>query len=160
MLRIKDWHVSVEGREILKGLSLTVKPGEVQAIMGPNGSGKSTLAYALAGHPKYQIDNGKLTIENINLLGKTPDQRAKLGVFLAFQYPVAIEGVTVEQLLRKVAGKGKSALEFRKYLNQEAKKLGIKEELLRRSLNDGFSGGEKKRIEILQLAVLKPNTQF
>ena len=156
MLRVDNLHVSVEGKKILKGVDLVVKPGEVQAIMGPNGSGKSTLAYAIAGHPRYAIENGQLTIDGKNLLGKTPDQRANLGLFLAFQYPVSIEGVTVEQLLRKVAGSGVNALEFRKRLEEEAKKLGVKKELLRRSLNDGFSGGEKKRVEILQLAVMKP----
>lgn len=166
MLKIKNLRVSVEGKEILQGLDLMVKPGEVHAIMGPNGSGKSTLAYALAGHPNYklqipndkQITNNKLQIslDGKSLIDKTPDQRAKMGLFLAFQYPVGIEGVTVEQLLRKVTAKGLSALEFRKYLEKEAGKLGIKTELLRRSINDGFSGGEKKRLEILQLAVMKP----
>ena len=156
MLKIRSLRVSVERKEILKGLTLTVKPGEIHAVMGPNGSGKSTLAYAIAGHPKYKIEGGKLTIGGKNVLNKTPDERAKMGLFLAFQYPVAVEGVTVEQLLRKVANKGMSAVEFRKYLNTEAEKLNVKEELLRRSINDGFSGGEKKRVEILQLAVMRP----
>ena len=156
MLKIRSLRVSVERKEILKGLTLTVKPGEIHAVMGPNGSGKSTLAYAIAGHPKYKIEGGKLTIGGKNVLNKTPDERAKMGLFLAFQYPVAVEGVTVEQLLRKVANEGMSAVEFRKYLNTEAEKLNVKEELLRRSINDGFSGGEKKRVEILQLAVMRP----
>ena len=137
-----------------------VKPGEVHAIMGPNGSGKSTLAYAIAGHPKYKlkVKNAKCKIEldGKSLLDKTPDERAKMGLFLAFQYPVSIEGVTIEQLLRKVARGSMSALEFRKYLTKEAKRLGIKEELIKRSINDGFSGGEKKRLEILQMAIIKP----
>ncbi|OGY18086.1 MAG: Fe-S cluster assembly ATPase SufC [Candidatus Chisholmbacteria bacterium RIFCSPHIGHO2_01_FULL_48_12] len=160
MLKIKNLCVAIEGKEILQGLNLVVKPGEVHAIMGPNGSGKSTLAYAIAGHPRYELQmlNAKcqISLDGKSLIGKTPDERARQGLFLAFQYPVAVEGVTVEQLLRKVAGKGLSALEFRRYLEKEAEKLGIKTELLRRSLNDGFSGGEKKRVEILQLAVMKP----
>jgi Fe-S cluster assembly ATP-binding protein len=156
MLKVSSLKVAVEGKGILQGVSLSVKPGEIHAIMGPNGSGKSTLAYAIAGHPRYTIENGQLTIDGKNLLGKTPDQRANLGLFLAFQYPVSVEGVTVEQLLRKVAKSDLSALEFRKRLEEEAKNLGAKRELLRRSLNDGFSGGEKKKLEILQLAVIKP----
>lgn len=156
MLKIKNLHVSVEGKKILQGVDLVVKPGEIQAIMGPNGSGKSTLAHVIAGHPKYRIEKGEVKIGQRNLLSLTPDQRANLGLFLAFQYPISVEGVTAEQLLRKVARNGLSALAFRKILEEEAEKLGVKQELLRRSLNDGFSGGEKKRLEILQMAVLKP----
>lgn len=160
MLKISNLHVSVEGKSILKGVDLVVKPGEVHAIMGPNGSGKSTLAYVLAGHPRYEVASSKLTLDGKDLLEMTPDQRAKAGLFLAFQYPVAVDGVSVEKFLRSaseaIMGKKTGALEFRKYLTEEAKKLGVKEELLKRSLNQGFSGGEKKRVEILQLLVLKP----
>ena len=168
MLKISNLQVSVEGKKIVKGVDLMVKPGEVQAIMGPNGSGKSTLAYALAGHPKYEIRSpsapssgsrdtkSEMSLDGKNLLGMTPDQRAKAGLFLAFQYPVSVEGVTVEQLLKKVVGKGVSALEFRNKLERAGEKLGVKRELLRRSLNEGFSGGEKKKLEILQLKILKP----
>lgn len=181
MLNIKNLYVSVNGKTILNGLNLTIRPGEVHAIMGPNGSGKSTLAYALLGHPSYRVGNSKSQIPNLkqnqkskiqnhkftikldgkSLVGITPDQRARMGMFLAFQYPITIEGVSVQNFLRKaseaVNGKSKmSVLEFRKKLIVEAKKLGVKEELLKRSLNDGFSGGEKKRVEILQMAILKP----
>ncbi len=165
MLRIKNLHVYVDEKHILKGVNLSVKKGEVHAIMGPNGSGKSTLAYALMGHPSYKVKSKssklKVSLDGESLVGMTPDQRAKLGLFLAFQYPVAIEGVSVQNFLRQASESinGKSnlkVLEFRKMLAREARKLGVKEELLKRFLNDGFSGGEKKRVEILQMAVLKP----
>ena len=174
MLRIKYLHVYVDDKPILKGVDLTVRPGEIHAIMGPNGSGKSTLAYALMGHPRYKVGNPKHEIRNSKqiqnteislngktLLGKTPDQRARMGLFLAFQYPVSIDGVSIEQLLRQtVMGRQPSvplrALEFRKTLVAEASRLGIHKDLLLRSVNDGFSGGEKKRVEILQLSMLRP----
>ena len=175
MLKIKNLHVSVKGKQILKGVDLIVRPGEVHALMGPNGSGKSTLAYTLMGHPNYTIDKGQLTIDKRSVVKMTPDQRARAGLFLAFQYPVSVEGVSVQNFLRqahsaigekKKKKKGKkqkrgsngeiSVLDFRKRLKKEAKKLGVKEELLKRSLNDGFSGGEKKRLEILQMATLSP----
>lgn len=166
MLKIKNLRVSVEGKSILKGVDLLVKPGEIHAIMGPNGSGKSTLAYTLMGHPSYKLtlgkgQAGKISLDGKDILKLTPDQRVKLGLFLAFQYPVSIEGVSVQNFLRKASevlnGKPKlSVLDFRKRLFKEAEKLGIKKELLKRSLNDGFSGGEKKQVEILQMAILKP----
>src|SRR3989344_1090390 len=170
MLVVKNLHVSVEGKPILKGVDLVVRPGEIHAIMGPNGSGKSTLAYALAGHPRYEVEKKiittnkyqcKITLDGKDLLRKTPDQRARAGLFLAFQYPVSIEGISVQNFLRQATQTlglqpKNGVLKFRQKLLHEVKRLGIPEELLRRSLNEGFSGGEKKRLEILQMAVLRP----
>ena len=162
MLTLSNIKISIENKKIVKGLNLKVKPGEVHAIMGPNGSGKSTLAYALAGHPHYDIGKGsKATIEKKSLLDMAPDERAQSGLFLAFQYPVAIEGITVSNFLRQayraVHPEGRMpAFRFRKLLKDSAKELGINESFLTRYLNDGFSGGEKKRIEIMQMRVLKP----
>jgi Fe-S cluster assembly ATP-binding protein len=161
MLLVKNLFVNVNKKKIVKGLDLTIKSGEIHAIMGPNGSGKSTLAQSLMGHPHYRVKAGTLSINNHNLKGKSPDQRAKLGLFLAFQYPVGIDGVSVQNFLRQAdlainKNTKQNVLQFRKALQVLSKKLGIKQELLSRSLNQDFSGGEKKRIEILQLLTLKP----
>jgi Fe-S cluster assembly ATP-binding protein len=166
-LRISDLHVSVEDLPILNGVDLEIRTGEIHALMGPNGSGKSTLAYALAGHPKYQITGGKVEIDGTDLLALDPNERARLGLFLAFQYPVTIPGVKVADFLRHATtnvrnpnrkeGEGLIAMrEFRKELRSRMEELGIEPEFARRYLNDGFSGGEKKRMEILQMAMLKP----
>jgi Fe-S cluster assembly ATP-binding protein len=166
-LRISDLHVSVEDLPILNGVDLEIRTGEIHALMGPNGSGKSTLAYALAGHPKYQITRGKVEIDGTDLLALDPNERARLGLFLAFQYPVTIPGVKVADFLRHATsnvrnpnrkeGEGLIAMrEFRKELRERMQELGIEPEFARRYLNDGFSGGEKKRMEILQMAMLKP----
>jgi Fe-S cluster assembly ATP-binding protein len=166
-LRISDLHVSVEDLPILNGVDLEIRTGEIHALMGPNGSGKSTLAYALAGHPKYQITGGKVEIDGTDLLALDPNERARLGLFLAFQYPVTIPGVKVADFLRHATtnvrnpnrkeGEGLIAMrDFRKELRSRMEELGIEPEFARRYLNDGFSGGEKKRMEILQMAMLKP----
>lgn len=165
-LLIKDLHVSIEGKEILKGLSLTVRTGEVHAIMGPNGTGKSTLAYTLMGHPSYEVTKGEIWFKGENILTKRPDERSRLGLFLAFQYPVSIPGVTVANFLRTALNtrrrainpedKGISIPEFRKLLLEKMDLLKMESKVAGRYLNDGFSGGEKKRAEILQMAMLKP----
>ncbi len=165
-LEIRNLHVSIEGREILKGLSLTVKQGEIHAIMGPNGTGKSTLAYTLMGHPNYIVTEGEVVFKEQNVLELEPDERSRLGMFLAFQYPVAIPGVTVANFLRSALNarrrasnpedKGVPIPEFRKLLKEKMDMLKMDHNFAARYLNDGFSGGEKKRAEILQLATLKP----
>jgi len=166
-LRIKNLHVSVEEKEILKGIDLEVKQGEVHAIMGPNGGGKSTLAYALAGHPKYEVEKGEVFMGDENLLEMTPDERARAGLFLAFQYPVAIPGVSMANFLRTAVnavhgrgnGDGKKSIpitEFRRMLTEKMELLKMDRSFARRYLNEGFSGGEKKRAEILQMALLSP----
>ena len=159
-LKIKNLHVSVEGKNILNGVDLTVKRGEVCALMGPNGSGKSTLAYTLMGHPKYTVEKGEVQYKGKNVLELRPDERAKLGIFLSFQYPQEIPGVSVSNFLRTAHNALKpntiSVPEFVKLLREKMKLLRIDDSFSRRYLNEGFSGGEKKRAEILQLAVLAP----
>ena len=168
VLEIIDLHVSREGKEILKGVNLKTGPGEVHAIMGPNGSGKSTLAYTLLGHPKYQVTQGDILIDGESILGLKADERAKKGLFLGFQYPTEVSGVGFSHFLRTAYNSLSKALEgddrevfitvreFQKYLKENLAKVGLKEEFLSRYLNEGFSGGEKKRAEVLQMAVLKP----
>ncbi len=165
-LEIKNLHVSIEDKEILKGLSLTINQGEVHAIMGPNGTGKSTLAYTLMGHPNYTVTDGEIIFKGQNMLELEPDERSRAGIFLAFQYPVAIPGVTVANFLRTALNarrravnpedKGISILDFRKMLKEKMDMLKMDHAFAGRYLNDGFSGGEKKRAEILQMAALKP----
>lgn len=167
MLEIKNLRVSIEGKEILKGVSLTVRQGEIHALMGPNGSGKSTLAYSVMGHPKCKVIEGEILYRGKNLIGLPPDERAKLGLYLAFQYPLEIEGVTLSHFLwtayRSLMSNGNEEkpspqvmISFRRKVREKVQLLGLEEEFLDRYLNVGFSGGEKKRVEILQMAVLEP----
>ena len=164
MLEVRNLQVTVDGREILKGLDLTVNKGEVHAIMGPNGSGKSTLAHVLAGKDAYEVTGGSVTFDGVDLLALAPDERAAKGIFLAFQYPLEIPGVATMQFLRTALNaqrkkRGEPELtvpEFRKRVNEAAKHLDINLDMLRRPVNVGFSGGEKKRNEILQMALLEP----
>ena len=160
LLAVDDLHVSVEGKEILKGFTFRMNAGEVHALMGPNGSGKSTLSFVLMGHPKYQVTAGKILYRGEDILERSPDERAKRGLFLAFQYPTAIPGVTIANFLRAslrgVRGNDVPVTEFRRLVKTHLKALGIPDAFMNRYVNDGFSGGEKKRIEILQMAVLAP----
>lgn len=161
MLSLKKLHISVDHKPIVKDLSLTIKPKEIHAVMGPNGSGKSTLAHTLAGHPHYSLDQGKVILNKKDLTQESPDVRAQSGLFLAFQYPVEIDGVSVQNFLKTAYDsihqeKIQKVLSFRKTLQIYAGKLGLDPEFLSRSLNVGFSGGEKKRVEVLQMLALKP----
>lgn len=165
ILKIDNLQVSIDDKRILRGVNFEIKPGEVHAIMGPNGSGKSTLAYTLAGHPSYEVTQGKISLGKDDVLAMAANERAQAGLFLAFQYPTEIPGVKVQNFLRqayRARFKGQkdkqfsSVLEFRKHLENLAQELQVNPELLKRGLNEGFSGGEKKRLEILQMAVLEP----
>jgi Fe-S cluster assembly ATP-binding protein len=164
LLEIKNLHVEIDGKKILNGLDLTVKAGEVHAIMGPNGSGKSTLAYVLAGKADYEVTGGEVLFNGENVLEMDPDERAAKGVFLAFQYPIEIPGVATMTFLRTALNaqrkhRGEAELntpEFMKRVREAAGKLSINQDMLRRAVNVGFSGGEKKRNEILQMALLEP----
>jgi Fe-S cluster assembly ATP-binding protein len=165
-LEIRDLHVAVDGKQILKGVNLTVRQGEIHALMGPNAAGKSTLAYALMGHPAYQVTQGHILFRGKDLVPLQADERARMGLFLAFQYPVAIPGVSIANFLRTSINakrraanpedKGIPIAEFRNLLKEKMDLLRIPHEFAGRYLNDGFSGGEKKRAEILQLAALSP----
>lgn len=164
-LEIKNLHVEVDGKEILKGINLTVEKGKIYALMGPNGSGKTTLGMVIMGHPKYKVTQGEIFFRGKNLLELTPDERAKLGIYLAFQYPMEIEGVQFSHFLwtsiverRKNNGQKypSNPIDFRKELKKYIEQLKLRYEFIDRYLNVGFSGGEKKRAEILQMLVLKP----
>jgi Fe-S cluster assembly ATP-binding protein len=172
-LEIKDLHVSIESKQILKGVNLKVTQGEIHAVMGPNGSGKSTLANTLMGHPKYKVDSGDILVNGESIVALTPDVRAKKGLFLAFQYPLEISGVPLAQFLRSayrsvhsegqqkpdqkgVGGEMISALAFKNKLEEKLKEIEMDPAFSKRYLNEGFSGGEKKRAEVLQMAILEP----
>jgi len=164
LLEVRNLHAGIDGKEILKGLNLQVNKGEVHAIMGPNGSGKSTLSKVLAGHPSYEVISGDVLYEGKNLLELEPDERARDGVFMAFQYPIEVPGVSNSQFLRlaynekmkHIGEEELDPLEFNDYLKEKAKIVDMSSEFFKRSVNEGFSGGEKKRNEILQMAVLQP----
>lgn len=164
MLEIRNLHAAIDGKEILKGIDLTINPGEVHAIMGPNGSGKSTLSYVLAGRDGYEVTEGSVTYNGKDLLALAPEERAAEGVFLAFQYPVEIPGVsnatflkTAVNAVRRHKGLGElDAMQFLKLIRAKAKALNMSEDMIKRAVNVGFSGGEKKRNDILQMAMLEP----
>ncbi len=159
-LTIKDLYVSVDGIQILKGINLEIKSGEVNTIMGPNGSGKSTLAYALMGHPKYKIEKGQILLDGEDITSLSPDKRARKGLFLSFQYPQEVSGVTLANFIRTAVNSQKEkpipVMDFKKMMDEKLALLQIDPAFGKRYLNEGFSGGEKKRAEILQLAMLQP----
>jgi Fe-S cluster assembly ATP-binding protein len=164
VLEIRNLHARVEDKAILKGISLTVNPGEIHAIMGPNGSGKSTLSKVIVGHPAFEVTEGDILFNGVSILEKSPEERARMGVFLAFQYPVEIPGVNNAQFLRmaynaKANAEGREELDpidFEAYLSEKMKLVEMDRIFVERAVNEGFSGGEKKRNEILQMAVLNP----
>jgi Fe-S cluster assembly ATP-binding protein len=164
MLEIKNLHVSIDGKEILKGLSLSVKPGEVHAIMGPNGSGKSTLASTIVGNPAFEVTSGSVIFEGKNLLEKDPEERANEGIFLSFQYPVEIPGVSMVNFMRTAINEQRkyrklppmSASDFLRFMREKKALVDMDNKLTNRSVNEGFSGGEKKKNEIFQMAMLQP----
>jgi Fe-S cluster assembly ATP-binding protein len=160
VLEIRGLHASVEGKEILRGIDLTVRQGETHAVMGPNGSGKSTLANVVMGRPGYVATSGRVVFNGEDVTALTPDERAKRGLFLAMQYPVEVPGVSVVNFLRtaykSVKGEDISALAFRKHMKEKMETLGVEDAMVQRYVNQGFSGGEKKKVEVLQLAVLEP----
>ncbi len=161
LLQIKNLHAEIDGKPILRGLDLTIEKGEVHALMGPNGSGKSTLSNVLAGHPSYEVTEGEIWFQGENITEMEPDERAKLGIFLAFQYPTSIPGVSLGNFLlasvKAIRGADNvQLLPFRKELNAKMDELGINKNFAKRYVNEGFSGGEKKRCEILQMALLQP----
>ena len=172
MLSIQNLKAKIDNKEILKGLNLEINPGEVHAIMGPNGSGKSTLAYTLLGHPKYQVTSGDILLDGESILDLKTDERAKKGLFLGFQYPTEVSGVGFSHFLRTSYNALSKALkdderevfitvrEFQKYLKENVNDVGLKDDFLARYLNEGFSGGEKKRSEVLQMTVLKPRVSI
>ncbi|TJX15333.1 Fe-S cluster assembly ATPase SufC [Tissierella creatinini] len=160
LLDIKNLKVNIEDQEILKGIDLEINPGEIHVIMGPNGGGKSTLAYTLMGHPRYEVTEGQILFDGEEIKDLSPDKRAKKGVFLSFQYPEEIPGVTVEEFLRTsktaVSGEQQKLIPFKKLLKSKMEELEMKDEYASRYLNLGFSGGEKKKNEILQMSILEP----
>jgi Fe-S cluster assembly ATP-binding protein len=165
ILQILNLHAAAEGREILRGVNLTIHPGEVHALMGPNGSGKSTLASILAGRKDYEVTEGQVLFKDQDLLQLSPEDRAREGLFLAFQYPIEIPGVNTAYFLRAAVNEGRKhrglpefdAVDFLAFIKDKARILGIPEDLLKRAVNEGFSGGEKKRNEIFQMALLEPD---